>query len=157
MIHNLVKAAQEIIFNNKKSGLSSKNVQGAIDELKCTIDEEAGIVANWTPEGNNTQPHRCYYIKHKNSITIFFVIAGEALTSTVVDRVICEDVCGTFGISSFRESFTVGFGLISGYGNSGANVHVGISAKANKITIERMGSDVADNMPVYGQITLVTV
>ena len=37
MIHNLIRAAHELIFNRKISNMNSNTVQGAIDELKGTL------------------------------------------------------------------------------------------------------------------------
>ena len=113
-----------------------------------------GVVGNWTPMGTVNAPQRNYYIKHKNSITIFFMtIPTEALTTTVTATPICDDVCKTFGITSFRESFTVGFCLISGNGDA---IPIGISAKNNTLNVERMSKDTTNVSPCYGQITLVT-
>lgn len=38
MILNLITKAKELFFNNKASGLSATNVQGAIDEVKAGLD-----------------------------------------------------------------------------------------------------------------------
>jgi hypothetical protein len=151
--HNVT--ADQVSIDNSTNGLSANKVQGAIDELKGTIDEEAGIVANWTPKGTVYAPQRNYYIKHKNSITIFFMTIPGVLTANNSAISICDDVYKTFGISFFRESFTVGFCLLSGEG--GNSTHVGISAKNNTLNIERMGVDTNNSAPCYGQITIVTV
>lgn len=124
-------------------------------EYKRYVPSVEGVVGNWTPKGTVSAPHRSYYIKHKNSITIFFMtIPTEVLTASNPFTCICDDVCKTFGISSFRESFTVGFCLLMGEG--GNSTHIGISAKNNKLNLERMGVDTNATAPCYGQITLVT-
>jgi hypothetical protein len=125
------------------------------DTYEPYVPSVDGVVANWTPKGTVYAPQRNYYIKHKNSITIFFMTIPGVLTANNSAISICDDVYKTFGISFFRESFTVGFCLLSGEG--GNSTHVGISAKNNTLNIERMGVDTNNNAPCYGQITLVTV
>ena len=68
MIHNLIRAAHELIFNRKISNMNSNTVQGAIDELKGTLGytkknhfkyitdgfEYNGIVAQKNSDGSMT-------------------------------------------------------------------------------------------------------
>lgn len=68
MIHNLIRAAHELIFNRRISNMNSNTVQGAIDELKGTLGytkknhfkyitdgfEYNGIVAQKNSDGSMT-------------------------------------------------------------------------------------------------------
>jgi hypothetical protein len=122
-------------------------------DLQSQLNNEKGIVKTWEPKGTNLYPHRNYYIKRSNSITIYFMTTPGALTENAVGLVICEDVCKTFGITNFRDCFTVGFALI---GNAGQCVPIGISAKSNTLNVERMNVNTQSNSSCYGQITIVT-
>ena len=52
MIFNMFKAAKDVFFNNKDTGLESKNVQGAIEEHVGDKDNPHGVTAEQIGLGN---------------------------------------------------------------------------------------------------------
>ena len=126
---------------------NNKNLQDDIDELKDTVGY-VGDIPSWKPIANTVTASRCYYIKNKNRLTIWFNFTlGNAVDSSN-NFTFCNDVLSTFGINTFNDCFTLG------YASNGVPVKVGASSSSNILTIQKLSGDVPNASGIYGFIEL---
>ena len=88
------------------------NMQGEIDLLNDTIDEELGNVEYWVPKGTIHNPERNYYIKTKNTLKVWYQIElTSELNSTNSVFNLCDNICSTFGLKSHLNAWNISYCL----------------------------------------------
>lgn len=152
MIHNLDKKANGIHYDKNTSGLNADNVQGAIDELNNNVADVQTQINNleefgyWKPNSNNYGSDRCYYIKTKNMLTVYFCFYPVNTISTSTYW-LCTNVKTTFNVTNFAYSNALCY---NGVGNLG---RVAFSTESNIIGINILDKNLVADSPIYGQIS----
>ena len=111
-----------------------------------SVDGDFGV---WTAVASQSPAERNYYVKTKNTLTIWFTfVANRNIDGTNWEYNFCTDVKKTFGINSFKDAFGVA------YASNGAIMKIFASAANNVIACQKTTTDVSTAYAIYGQIAL---
>lgn len=84
MILNLIAQARELLFDNKNSGLSATDVQGAIDEINSNLNIKTGTFSPYNLGANDLTVHRATYYKIGKLVHIsMLVVTNRTITDNV--------------------------------------------------------------------------
>ena len=116
-----------------------------VADVQTQIDnyEEFGY---WKPNSNNYGADRCYYVKTKNMLTVWFCFYpnNDISSSTYW---LCSDVKKTFGVTNFNFANNLCYNGVGDFGR------VAFSPESNIIGINTMNKNLLASDPIYGQIS----
>ena len=121
-------------------------VADALDDLKENggIEEEFN---DWKPNATTYTGNRCYYIKTKKMLTVYFCFYPDANITTGNNYKLCSDVKKTFGVDNFWGGFT------TCYNANGAIGSVWFSTSENSIHVGKFAEDTNIGHAIYGQVS----
>ena len=105
------------------------------------------VFDGWAPNATTYTGARCYYIKTKKMLTVYFCFYPNSNITSSAHYVVCSDVKKTFGVDNFR------FGFNTCYNSNNKIGFVTFDADANILKINRLTEDLNLSYAVYGQIS----
>lgn len=135
MINNILNKAKNIIYKN------GKTVEQALDEC-------LGDLKEWKPDVANYTTNRCYYIKSKNTVKVWFNLASNKEITNGSSLTICSDIKARFGVNSNLHAWNKGLAIH----NTSVFIDCVIAVKSNGIYVEYGGTTIPNNSNIYGFI-----
>lgn len=135
MINNVLNKAKNIIYKN------GKTVEQALDEC-------LGDLKEWKPDVTTYTSNRCYYVKTKNTVKVWFSLRSNKEITNNSGLVICSDIKTTFGVNSSRYAWNKGLVI----NNSSVFIDGVIAIKNNEIYFEYAGTNIPNGSYLYGFI-----
>lgn len=129
----------EVLFNLKKS-------------MQTQIDDGLGEIKNWIPAVPTYTANRCYYVRTKNTLKVWFSLTSNVeINSSDAPMVICDDIANTFGVNSHLIAWNIILGLNQS-GTTRKLYKTSVTAKSNILVIETTGEVLPVNTTFYGFI-----
>lgn len=149
-------SAPNIFYNGKVEGdnvaEALDNAQGAIDELNTNvanvqtqINDGFGEIKYWTPSVESYIEGRCYYVKTKNTVKVWFNVTSNKEITLNSELSICN-TSSAFGVVSL-QAWNKGFATYNA-----TNIDCVIAVKSNEIYIKCCGTNIPNGSNIYGFI-----
>jgi hypothetical protein len=117
-----------------------------VEDVQTQIDtlEEFGY---WTPNATTFTADRCYYIKTKKMLTVWFCFYPSKNVTSEEHYTVCLDIKKTFGINNFK------YGFNTCYNSNNKLGFVTLEAMSNVLKVNKLADDLFMSYAIYGQVS----